>query len=42
VPLENARYTKLVFYSSKTPQGKTVAVSGSVAVPRGKPPKHGQ
>src|SRR5215204_5871948 len=41
VPLENARYTKLVLYSSKTPQGKTVAVSGSVAVPRGKPPKGG-
>jgi pimeloyl-ACP methyl ester carboxylesterase len=41
VPLENARYTKLVLYSSKTPQGKTVAVSGSVAVPRGKPPKRG-
>jgi pimeloyl-ACP methyl ester carboxylesterase len=41
VPLEDARYTKLVLYSSKTPQGKTVAVSGSVAVPRGKPPKGG-
>src|SRR5829696_4409292 len=41
VPLENARYTKLVLYSSKTPQGKTIAVSGSVAVPKGKPPKGG-
>jgi dienelactone hydrolase len=41
VPLGNARYTKLVLYSSKTPQGKTVAVSGSVAVPGGKPPKGG-
>jgi Secretory lipase len=41
VPLGNARYTKLVLYSSKTPQGKTAAVSGSVAVPRGKPPKGG-
>jgi pimeloyl-ACP methyl ester carboxylesterase len=41
VPLENARSTKLVLYSSKAPQGKTVAVSGSVAVPRGKPPKGG-
>jgi predicted esterase len=41
VPLENARYTKLVLYTSRRPQGKTVAVSGSVAVPRGKPPKRG-
>jgi pimeloyl-ACP methyl ester carboxylesterase len=41
VPLENARYTKLVLYSSETPQGKTVAVSGSVAVPRVKRPKGG-
>jgi pimeloyl-ACP methyl ester carboxylesterase len=41
VPLENARYTKLVLYSSRSPQGKLVAVSGSVAVPKGKPPKGG-
>jgi hypothetical protein len=41
VPLENARYTKLVLYTSRTPQGKRVGVSGSVAVPRGKPPKGG-
>jgi pimeloyl-ACP methyl ester carboxylesterase len=41
VPLENARNTRLVLYSSKTPEGKTVAVSGSVAVPRGTAPKGG-
>jgi pimeloyl-ACP methyl ester carboxylesterase len=41
VPLANARYTKLVLYSSRSPQGKRIAVSGSVAVPKGKPPKHG-
>jgi acetyl esterase/lipase len=41
VPLENARSTKLVLYTSRTPQGKLAAVSGSVAVPRGKPPKRG-
>ncbi|MGA8218769.1 MAG: alpha/beta fold hydrolase [Solirubrobacterales bacterium] len=41
VPLQNARYTKLVLYSSRTPQGKKTAVSGSISVPRGKPPKHG-
>jgi hypothetical protein len=41
VPLENARSTKLVLYTSRTPRGKLGAVSGSVAVPRGKPPKRG-
>jgi fermentation-respiration switch protein FrsA (DUF1100 family) len=41
VPLTDARYTKLVLYSSRTPQGAKTAVSGSVSVPRGKPPKHG-
>jgi pimeloyl-ACP methyl ester carboxylesterase len=41
VPLQNARYTKLVLYSSRTTQGKPDAISGSVAVPRGKPPKGG-
>ncbi|HSD25193.1 MAG TPA: alpha/beta fold hydrolase [Solirubrobacterales bacterium] len=41
VPLENARYTKLVLYASLTPQNRLVAVSGSVAVPKGKPPKGG-
>jgi fermentation-respiration switch protein FrsA (DUF1100 family) len=41
VPLQNARYTKLVLYSSRTPQGAKTAVSGSISVPRGKPPKGG-
>jgi dienelactone hydrolase len=41
VPLANARYTKLVLYTSRTPQNRVVAVSGSVAVPKGKPPKGG-
>jgi pimeloyl-ACP methyl ester carboxylesterase len=41
VPLANARYTKLVLYSSRTAQGAKDAISGSVSVPRGKPPKGG-
>jgi fermentation-respiration switch protein FrsA (DUF1100 family) len=41
VPLANARYTKLVLYTSRTPQNRVVAVSGSVAVPKGKAPKGG-
>src|SRR5262245_10539363 len=41
VPLADAKYTKLVLYSSRTPQGTRDAVSGSVAVPKGKPPKGG-
>jgi fermentation-respiration switch protein FrsA (DUF1100 family) len=41
VPLAGARYTKLVLYASRSPQGKRIAVSGSVSVPKGKPPKGG-
>jgi pimeloyl-ACP methyl ester carboxylesterase len=41
VPLANARYTKLVLYSSRTPQNARDAVSGSVSVPKGKAPKGG-
>jgi predicted esterase len=41
VPLQNARYTKLVLYSSRTTQGQRDAISGSVSVPKGKPPKGG-
>jgi predicted esterase len=41
VPLDGAASTRLVLYTSKTPQGKDVAVSGSVSVPKGKPPKGG-
>jgi acetyl esterase/lipase len=41
VPLKNAAATKLVLYTSKSMSGKTVAVSGSIAVPKGKAPKGG-
>ncbi len=41
VPLKRAASTKLVLYTSITPQGKRVAVSGSVSIPKGKPPKGG-
>jgi pimeloyl-ACP methyl ester carboxylesterase len=41
VPLANAASTRLVLYTSRTPQGKNAAVSGSVSVPKGKPPKGG-
>jgi alpha-beta hydrolase superfamily lysophospholipase len=39
--LANAKRTDLVLYSSRTPQGQKTAVSGTVSVPRGKPPKGG-
>ncbi len=41
VKLNDARSTKLVLYSSRTPQGAKDAISGSVSVPKGKPPKGG-
>jgi len=41
VRLHDARYTKLVLYASRTPQGAKDAISGSVSVPKGKPPKGG-
>jgi alpha-beta hydrolase superfamily lysophospholipase len=41
VKLQDARYTRLVLYSSRTPQGAKDAISGSVSVPKGKPPKGG-
>ena len=41
VPLRSASATKLVLYTSKSASGKTVAVSGSVSFPKGKPPKGG-
>jgi hypothetical protein len=34
-------YNDFVLYTSKTPQGKTTAVSGIVSVPKGKAPKKG-
>ncbi len=41
MPIEGAKSNTLVLYTSKTPQGKTTAVSGVVSVPKGKPPKGG-
>jgi pimeloyl-ACP methyl ester carboxylesterase len=41
VKLQDARSTKLVLYSSRTAQGAKDAISGSVSVPKGKPPKGG-
>ncbi len=41
VPLESARVTKNVLYTSKTPLGKRTAVSGSISIPKGKAPKGG-
>ena len=41
VPLTSAGRTKLVLYTSRTPQGDVDAVSGSVSVPKGRPPKGG-
>jgi predicted esterase len=41
VRLQDSRYTKLVLYSSRTAQGAKDAISGSVSVPKGKPPKGG-
>jgi pimeloyl-ACP methyl ester carboxylesterase len=41
VKLQDARSTKLVLYSSRTPQGAKDTISGSVSVPKGKPPKGG-
>ena len=39
--LADDRFTKLVLYSSRSPQGERIAVSGSVSVPKGKAPKGG-
>jgi fermentation-respiration switch protein FrsA (DUF1100 family) len=41
IKLADAKSTKLVLYSSRTPQGAKTAVSGSVSVPKGKSPKGG-
>ena len=41
VPLKSGASTKLVLYTSKSPSGKSVTVSGSVTVPKGKAPKGG-
>jgi fermentation-respiration switch protein FrsA (DUF1100 family) len=41
VALSGAKTTDLVLYSSRTPQGTRDAVSGTVSLPKGKPPKGG-
>lgn len=41
VQLENAAYTKKVLYTSKSPQGERIAVSGSISIPEGEPPQGG-
>ena len=41
VKLSGAAYTRNVLYTSKSPQGDRIAVSGSISVPKGKPPKKG-
>lgn len=40
-PVPGVKSTRRVLYTSTTPQGKRVAVSGYVSVPKGKPPKGG-
>lgn len=41
VKLTAARYTKLVLYTSRSPQGKRIAVSGTISIPKGKKPAGG-
>jgi len=40
-PVAGAKVNKTILYTSKSPQGKTIAVSGSLSIPPGKPPKGG-
>jgi pimeloyl-ACP methyl ester carboxylesterase len=41
VPLDGAKWNRNVLYTSKSPQRDQVAVSGTVSLPEGKPPKGG-
>ncbi len=41
VPIAGAKINKVLLYTSRSPEGKRVAVSGSVSVPKGKAPKGG-
>ena len=41
VPLKSASSTRTILYTSKTPAGKLVTVSGTVSVPKGKAPRGG-
>lgn len=40
-PIDGAAVNKTILYTSRSPHGEKVAVSGSVSVPPGKPPKRG-
>lgn len=40
-PIAGTETNTHILYTSTTPQGKTTAVSGSVSIPKGKPPKGG-
>lgn len=40
-PIAGAKLNRTILYTSRSPGGERVAVSGSVTVPRGKPPKGG-
>ncbi|MGK2956536.1 MAG: alpha/beta hydrolase [Solirubrobacterales bacterium] len=41
VPLKSAASTRTVLYTSTTPAGKRVTVSGTISIPKGKAPKGG-
>lgn len=41
VPLDGAKKNRVILYTSRSPRGERIAVSGSVHVPKGKPPKGG-
>ena len=40
-PIDGAKVNKVLLYTSRSPEGKQVVVSGSVSVPKGKAPKGG-
>jgi pimeloyl-ACP methyl ester carboxylesterase len=41
VPIETAKVNKTILYTSTSPQGKRVAVSGALSIPKGRTPKGG-
>jgi len=41
MPIAGAKLNRTILYTSRSPQGKRIAVSGAVSVPPGKPPKGG-
>ncbi len=40
-PIAGAKKNRTLLYTSKSPQGKAIAVSGSISIPKGKAPKQG-